>query len=125
MSRFEKEISGQLGEFWKKSATAEIEKLRKEHKNGEYTVDDQGVIYNCIGNIPSEDLREKLRYAGIEFDEQATAKAYDKKLKKDLEEYREKMMNHVYTEEEMYEMRSAFGTGITVVDAITGHEIYL
>lgn len=125
MSRFEKEISGQLGEFWKKSATAEIEKIRKQYEDGDYTVDASGVIYNCIGNIPSEDLREKIRYAGIEFDEKATAKAYDGKLKKDLDSYFEKMKNHVYTEEEMYEMRSAFGTGIAVVDVITGQKVYL
>lgn len=35
------------------------------------------------------------------------------------------MKNHVYSEEELYEMRSAFGEGACVVDIITGKKIYI
>jgi len=37
-----------------------------------------------------------------------------------LDDARERMSNHVPTEEEKYEMRAAFGEGATVVNVITG-----
>jgi hypothetical protein len=37
-----------------------------------------------------------------------------------LEAYRKRMKNHKPDDEEMYEMRAAFGRGTTVVNAITG-----
>ena len=43
-----------------------------------------------------------------------------------LEEYRKRMKKHIYTEEELYEMRSAFGEETPyVVDVITGERVYL
>lgn len=47
------------------------------------------------------------------------------KDKKALEDYRERMKNHVYSAEEMFEMRAAFGEGETVVNVITGEKIQL
>jgi hypothetical protein len=35
------------------------------------------------------------------------------------------MENHVHSDEEMFEMRAAFGEGATVVNAITGQETKL
>jgi hypothetical protein len=40
-----------------------------------------------------------------------------------IAEYREQMKNHVYSEEEKYEMRAAFGEGTTVVNVFTGQTI--
>lgn len=39
--------------------------------------------------------------------------------------YRKRMANHVHTEEELFEMRAAFGPGARVVNVITGQSITL
>lgn len=40
-----------------------------------------------------------------------------------LSDYYENMKNHSPSEEELYEMRAAFGTGVTVVNLVTGKKI--
>lgn len=42
-----------------------------------------------------------------------------------VENYRKQMENHVPDDEEMFEMRSAFGEGTTVVNVITGKRTIL
>lgn len=42
-----------------------------------------------------------------------------------IQEYRERMKDHVPDAEEMYEMRAAFGEGVTIVNAITGRKTRL
>lgn len=49
MTRFQQELSGALGEYWRKDALKEIEKTRKEFESGEITIDADGVARNCIG----------------------------------------------------------------------------
>lgn len=48
--------------------------------------------------------------------------AYQKQSNKFVAEYREARKNYVPSEEEMFEMRAAFGPGETVVDIITGQK---
>lgn len=42
-----------------------------------------------------------------------------------LNEYKKTMENHVPSDEEMYEMRAAYGPGTTVVNVVTGKKFYL
>ena len=42
-----------------------------------------------------------------------------------IQGYRERMKNHVPDAEEMFEMRAAFGEGVTVVNAFTGRKTRL
>jgi hypothetical protein len=51
--------------------------------------------------------------------------ACDKATDAFLAEYRESMKDHVPSAEEMYEMRSAFGPGETVVNVFTGQRTHL
>ena len=51
--------------------------------------------------------------------------AYDEDTAKTLADYRERMMDHEYSHEELCEMRAAFGEGETVVNVITGQRIKL
>lgn len=51
--------------------------------------------------------------------------AYEKDRDESLAAYRERMKNHVPSGEELYEMRAAFGTGVTVVNVITGKKTKL
>ena len=43
MTRFERELNGNLGEFWKRSAEQELEQLRSDLASGKITIDDHGV----------------------------------------------------------------------------------
>ena len=122
MTRFEKELSGALGNGWKASAERELEKVRKEFEEGKITVDENGVARNCIGRILMDDMLEKLTYITDTVDEEATKAARAEEVSRSLEAYRK---NHRTSEEEKAEMRAAFGTGNTVVNIITGERIRL
>lgn len=121
MTRFQMEISGKLGDFWKKNAENEVKKA-VEQADREAMVDSDGAIYWIkSGNYIPDDYCEKLEYAGYKFDRQATKKAADAQLKNFLEAYRKN--HHGFTAEEMAEARAAFGPGTVVVNVLTGEEV--
>ena len=123
MTRFEKELSGALGAYWKKSAEKELEKVREELEQGLITIDENGVARNRIGRVLMSDMLEKLTYITDAVDAEATTRAREEEVKKTLEEDRRNA--RPATEEELDEMRAAFGTGKTVVNIITGQEYHL
>ena len=123
MTRFEKELSGALGAYWKKSAEKELEKVREELEKGLITIDENGVARNRIGRVLMSDMLEKLTYVTDAVDTEAITKAREEEVKKSLEEYRRNA--RPATEEELDEMRAAFGRGKTVVNIITGQEYHL
>ena len=93
MTRFEKEISGALGEYWKNSAEKEVAEL-VAHCNESAVVDENGVIrWKSNGNCLPEDCCEKLSYAGYDFNKEATRIAREEELHKHAEEYKKSMMN--------------------------------
>ena len=120
MTRFEKELSGALGAYWKKSAEKELEKVREELEQGLITIDENGVARNRIGRVLMSDMLEKLTYITDAVDAEATMKAREEETAKALEEYRKNA--RPATEEELDEMRAAFGKGKTVVNIITGQK---
>ena len=123
MTRFEKELSGALGAYWKKSAEKELEKVREELEQGLITIDEEGVARNRIGRVLMSDMLEKLTYITDAVDAEATMKAREEETAKALEEYRKNA--RPATEEELDEMRAAFGKGKTVVNIITGQKYHL
>ena len=123
MTRFEQELSGNLGAYWKASAERELEKVRKEFEEGTITVDENGVARNRIGRVLMDDMLEKLTYITDTVDEEATKAARAEEVSISLEAYRRSYKGP--TEEEKAEMRAAFGTGSRVVDIITGGRIRL
>lgn len=52
-------------------------------------------------------------------------RADDEDLERTLAEYREAEANREYTDEDLFEMRAAFGEGTSVVNVITGERIQL
>lgn len=123
MTRFEKEISGALGEFWMKNAKKEVDKA-VEKASTDATVDENGVIrWNSNGRCIPDDFCEKLEYAGFKFSREATREARDEETRKFIEEYRKNQSEP--TEDELAEMRATFGPGAVVVDVISGREIQL
>ena len=123
MTRFERELSGALGAYWKNSAEKELEEIRKDLAEGKITIDENGVARNCIGRVLMSDMLEKLTYVTDEVDEEATKAARDEEVTRILAEYRRNAKPA--SEEEINEMRAAFGEGQTIVNILTGERITL
>ena len=123
MTRFERELSGALGAYWKTSAEKELEKIREELEQGLITIDENGVARNRIGRVLMSDMLEKLTYITDAVDAEATAAARDEEVSQTLAAYRANAKPA--SEEEKNEMRAAFGKGQTVVNILTGERITL
>lgn len=123
---FANEWNGLLGDFWYKNAREEVERLYNQ--KDEMIIEEDGAVHwKSNGNYLPDDCMEKLEYAPYDLrskiSREATKIKRDIQTKKFLEEYRKEMENHVYTEEELGEMRNAFGAGATVVNVFTGKRI--
>ena len=124
MTRFERELSGSLGAFWKKNAEQEIEKMQKRADNDEIRTNANGAAFwNSNGNYLPADCAEILSHTDFPFSLEETAKAREAQTAAFLEDYRKSYTGP--SEEEKAEMRAVFGTGSTVVDVITGKRIRL
>ena len=123
MTRFEKELSGALGAYWKKEAEKELSKVKKDLKDGKITIDENGIARNCIGRTLHDDMLEKVAMISDKVNIEATRVARDEETANVIEAYRASYTGP--SEEEMFEMRAAFGTGTTVVDIFTGKKIKL
>lgn len=123
MTRFEKEIKGLFGDFWKKDAENRVAQVRKEFEDGKITVDENGIARNCIGRIIMNDVAELLEYANCceWFSREATEIARDEDVAKSLKAYKAKQSK--VSNEQMFEMKVAFGEGTTVIDVLTGRKI--
>lgn len=118
MTRFEKELNGSLGEFWKKSAEQELETLKADLEAGRITIDERGIARNCLGRVLMNDLLEKLTYITDKANTEATKAARAAEVEAELAEYRRNAKPT--STEEIAEMRAAFGKGQTVVNILTG-----
>ena len=126
MTRFERELSGALGAYWKSSAVKEIRKMEERQMNGEIFFGADGVVrWTSNKRVMPKDCREILSHTAYRdlFSEEASRAAEDAETAAFLESYRKNYTGP--SEEEKAEMRAAFGTGSTVVDVITGKRIRL
>ena len=123
MTRFMKELNGDLGAFWKAEAEKELARIKADLEAGKITIDEDGVARNCIGRVLMDDMLEKLVLVTDKANTSATEAARAAENAEFLEEYRRNRKPH--SAEEIAEMRAAFGAGTTVVDIITGEKITL
>lgn len=123
MTRFQKELSGALGAYWKKEAEKELERVKTDLQEGRITVDENGVARNCIGRVLMSDMLEKLAMVTDKVSVAATTAARAKEVSESLAEYRKNA--RPVSEEERMEMQAAFGKGTTVVNVLTGEKIEL
>lgn len=123
MTRFQRELSGNLGAFWKAEAEKELARIKADLEEGKITIDEQGIARNCIGRVLAADMLEKVSMVTDRVDTEATEAAYSEETAETLKRYRESRKPH--TAENLAEMRAAFGEGTTVVDIITGEKITL
>ena len=123
MTRFEREISGSLGAFWKKNAEKEVRKAVAQ-ADEKATVEADGAIkWDSNGRYLMDEFCEKLEYAGYNFSREATAEKRDAQDAESLAEYRRNSTE--LSGEMLVEARAAFGEGTTVVDVLTGRRTRL
>ena len=123
MTRFEMELSGKLGDFWKRNAEKEIARMQERADNGEILIDGNGAAYWATnGNYLPSDCVEKLQRTSFFFDAEATNDAERRQTAEFFEAYC--AQKHELSAEDRWEMRDAFGKGATVVDVISG-EVYI
>lgn len=123
MTRFQRELNGELGAYWKREAEKELERVKTDLQAGRITIDENGVARNCIGRVLMSDMLEKLVMVTDKASVEAATAARDKEVSESLAEYRKNARPAI--EEERMEMRAAFGKGTTVVNVLTGEEIEL
>lgn len=123
MTRFQRELNGELGEFWKKDAEKQLEKVRLELAEGKISIDAEGVARNCIGRVLMDDLLEQLCMVTDKVNTEATRMARVAESAVFLDEYRAR--RNPPSVEELAEIQAAFGAGATVVDVLTGEKIAL
>ena len=103
--------------------------IEKKYENGELLIHPGYKTARWISNgnyIPMHCLEILLhsRYAYL-VDAEAHKSALDEQTTESINRYKKSMKNHVYTEEELDEMRNAFGEGHVIVNVITGEKITL
>lgn len=124
MTRFEQELSGALGAYWKNRAEQEIAVMQARVDNDEIRTNAcGGAFWNCSGGYLPADCAEILSYTNFPFSLKETSRAREAQMDEFLENYRRNYKGP--SEEELAEMRAAFGPDTTVVNAITGTEIRL
>lgn len=123
MTRFERELSGALGAFWKKEAEKELARIEKDLESGKITIDEKGIARNSIGRVLMSDMAEKVSYITDRIDLEATKEARSEAVSQELTALRNNA--RPATEEEKNEMRAAFGKGQTVINILTGERINL
>ena len=121
MTRFESELNGSLGAFWKAEAEKELARVKADYEGKKITIDADGVARNCIGRVLMDDMLEKLAMVTNEVDIESTREARSEEVSRELKVYRASRRER--SKEERWEMRAAFGEGATVIDVISGRRI--
>ena len=75
--------------------------------------------------VPPMDILEFWKLIGKSFDLELSSQVREKENAEYLEAYKQRIMNVEPNQEELFEMRAAFGNGTTVIDVITKKEIKL
>lgn len=100
----------------------EAERLVEEF-DAQATVTNGIVRWNSNSAVPPADILEFWQYLGKPFDYAASASARETDLEAFPTQYRQDA--HPLGQEELAEMRAAFGSDVTVTNALTGHRTRL
>ena len=122
-SRFQKELSGELGKYWKEAAQNELVRVAEMIKIGKITIDSNGVARNEIGRVLMSDMLEKVSIVNDDVNVEATEAARLEEIHNFCEEYCRNYKGP--TKEELAEARAEFGPGTKVVNVLTGESYTL
>ena len=89
MTRFQMEISGKFGDWWKKNAEREVSEALNRVKTDAIVEEDGAIRWISSGNYIPDDYCEKLEYGGYNFSREATRIKSDKQQSEFAKEYRE------------------------------------
>lgn len=105
------------GHYFYKEAMKMVDKFDTD------TYIEEGIVrWKDSNNIPLTDILELWEHFNKPFSYERTIEVRNKETIEMLNKYRE---NKTYSQEELFEMKSAFGENETIVDVITGKEIIL
>ena len=123
---FNMELDGKFGQWRQQSAVTQIKEMEEDYENGKFTIENGAAIWKCGNYLPVNCLAAVLngKY-GYLIDVDEHERLLDEQQSESIRAYKERMKNHVYSEEELYEMRAAFGAGTVITDVLTGQEITL
>lgn len=110
-----------------------IESYKKDEKSQSFLVEsfkkmkiENGIArWDTNNRVINNDSAEFAKYLGYEIDLEKMNEIRKKETNAFLSNYKKQMKNHVRSEEEIFEMRAAFGVGSTIIDVITGEKIKL
>ena len=125
MTRFEADLNGVFGEYWKRDAENKMKDVKEEIEVGRISIDENGIARNCIGRVIMSDLLEVVAKVSDKVDVAATMAARKEEVEKSIKEYKEQRKGCSYSEEELAELRAIHGPGAKIVDCITGESIIL
>ena len=114
-----------------KDLNSQYEWLRKKTRefsdslSNDATICDGVMKWKSNNHCVPRDVAELAIYIGLPVDMDKHEKARDEETERFLASYRKQQKNRKRTQEELFEMRAAFGIGETVIDIITGERITL
>lgn len=117
MSRFQREISGQLGDFWKKNAEEEVIKAVKLANEDSIVETDGAIKWKKSGNYVPDDLCEKLEYAGFNFSRKVTNNKREEQNALFFKNYKESKRE--IDSEQKVEMNANFEKDDIIIDVIS------
>lgn len=95
------------------------ERLRDEFTEGAYVKD--GIVrWQSNNSVPPKDVLEFWSHIGKSFDLELSNLMRDRESNEFIEAYQQQMRNHTLSQEELFEIRAAFGSGTTVINVLTG-----
>ena len=116
---FDRELAGERGDYWKKEAERHLDRIRADFKSGQLIIESDGAgIWRSSGNYLPDECAYWAFVAGLPIDLDATEKKRDEQTERQLSEYRKNYKGP--SQEELAEMRNAFGEGARVVNVLTG-----
>lgn len=121
-NRLIKDLSRDESDHRNKWARETIAHVKSDMARGDTTIDNDGVVRNCIGRCLMDDLLAVAVYVDPSISVENTQRARNIEDEAFLSEYRKIRATKGYSDEERAEMANTFGNSI-VVDVITGHII--
>lgn len=106
-----------------KWARETIAHVKSDMARGDITIDNGGVVRNCIGRCLMDDLLAVAVYVDPSISVENTQRARNIEDEAFLSEYRKTRATKGYSDEERAEMANAFGNS-TIVDVLTGRSIH-
>lgn len=122
-SRFQRELSGELGSYQRERAEKELEGVRSDIANGFLTIDEKGVARNRIGRVVMDDILERIVIVSAKVNEEETRKARKAEVNSFIAEYRNNYKGPA--SEQLAEMQAEFGKGAKVADIFAGTDYIL